>query len=243
MEGKPFDPQSATREELLEKLLAFGKMMRDGQDEEKARKVRNYRELNRYARKGQILFTGSSLMEQFPVAEYSMSAGVGKTVYNRGIGGTTTDEFLREIDTVLFDLEPSKIFINIGTNDITTRDYGDAWQEHLLNNYREILRQIRERLPKAEVYMMAFYPVNAGLSDASEWARTLFSTRSNENINDTNRKLAALAGEFGVRYIDVNDGVRDEYGNLRADITVEGVHIYAGGYEPIFEALKQYMAD
>ena len=241
MEKRAFDPQSATREELIEKLMAFGKRMRDGQIEEQARKIRSYREMNQYAKKGQILFTGSSLMEMFPIAEYCASAGIDRTVYNRGIGGTTSDDFIREIDTVLLDLEPSKIFINIGTNDISTNVYGDKWQEHLLANYRVILGKIKERLPGAEVYIMAFYPVNAEIPGAPEWSKAAFATRSNANIDDTNRKLAALAGEFDVNIIDVNDGIKDEQGNLRAEITMEGVHMYAGGYKSVFEALRKYI--
>ncbi len=236
-----FNLENATREELLEKLLSFGEMMRQGQAVEQAKKVRNYSELNRYAKKGQILFTGSSLMEQFPVAEYALSAGVDKVLYNRGIGGTTTDDFLRHIDTVLFDLAPSKVFLNIGTNDINAQTYGDSWQEHLLKNYREILRQVKERLPDTQVYVMAYYPVNPDLPDAPAWSKAAFATRSNANIDDTNEKLQALASEFGYQYIDVNDGIKDEHGNLRADITVEGVHMYAGGYQPVFEALRKYI--
>lgn len=53
-----------------------------------------------------------------------MSDGLDKVIYNRGIGGTTTDDFLAEIDTVLFDLRPSKIFINIGSNDFAERADG-----------------------------------------------------------------------------------------------------------------------
>ena len=78
----------------------------------------------------------------------------------RGIGGYTTDDFLTNIDTVLFDLEPSKIFINIGTNDMNIREDGEDWNAHLLTNYETILKQIKERLPETEVYMMAYYPVN-----------------------------------------------------------------------------------
>ena len=36
---------------------------------EKAQKLKNFQYLNQYIKKGQILFTGSSLMEHFPVAE------------------------------------------------------------------------------------------------------------------------------------------------------------------------------
>ena len=204
---------------------------------EQRRKVRNYRELNKIAQKGQILFTGSSLMEHFPIAEYCLSIGRTEIVYNRGISGTTTDQFLEEIDTVLLDLEPSKVFINIGTNDINARDDGEYWQNHLLKNYEEILRRLKQHLPETEVYMMAYYPVN----EAILYADREIGTRTNAALTDTNVKLEMLAQKYGFNFIDVNDGIKDERGNLREDITVEGMHIYAGGYASIFEALKQYL--
>ena len=49
-------------------------------------KLERYRILNRYARKGEILFTGSSLMEQFPVNELLLSNGLSQIIYNLGIG-------------------------------------------------------------------------------------------------------------------------------------------------------------
>lgn len=231
------------REELLQKLEDMARGFREHMANEQKNKVRNYREMNRIARKGQILFTGSSLMEQFPIAEYALSRGLGKIVYNRGIGGTTTDDFLREIDTVLFDLEPSRIFINIGTNDINERADGEYWQDHLLRNYEEILKQIKTRLPQAVVYMMAYYPVNPDLPDIPEWTRNAFRTRTNQALLETNARVAQLAAKYGFHYIDVNDGIKDREGRLRAEITVEGMHMYAGGYESIYQALLPYLED
>lgn len=203
------------------------------------KKIRSYRELNSVAKKGQILFTGSSLMEMFPVAEYVLSDGLELTVYNRGIGGTTTDDFIEEIDTVLFDLAPAKLFINIGTNDINFREDGEPWQEHLLTNYSRILSMIQERLPQTKVYVMAYYPVNTTIPEAGNG----FGARTNEAINDTNLKVRELAEKFGYKYIDVNDGIKDENGNLKAEYTIEGMHMYAGGYKPVYEALKPYILE
>ena len=104
---------------------SIGEQMMARMREEQALKVKNYKTLNRLVREGGILFTGSSLMEQFPVTEMAVSVGVKLPVYNRGIGGTTTDDFLREIDTVMLDLAPSVIFINIGTNDMNSQTYGE----------------------------------------------------------------------------------------------------------------------
>ena len=96
-------------------------------------KIRNFGYLNQGALKGQILFTGSSLMEMFPVCEIARSQGIEQVIYNRGVGGLNTDEFLDNIDTLLLDLEPSKIFINIGTNDITKERFGNQWMSHLMD--------------------------------------------------------------------------------------------------------------
>lgn len=95
------------------------------------RKSQKFPHPKREAVKGQILFTGSSLMEQFPITEIARNHGIDKIIYNRGIGGYTTDDFIAEIDTVLFDLAPSKLFINIGTNDMRPREDGQDWAVHL----------------------------------------------------------------------------------------------------------------
>ena len=57
-------------------------------------KLERYRVLNQDVKKGKILFVGSSLMEQFPINELLMTAGIDKVVYNRGIGGFTTTDML-----------------------------------------------------------------------------------------------------------------------------------------------------
>lgn len=131
-------------------------------------------------------------MEQFPIAEIARNHGVEKMIYNRGIGGYTTDDFLTNIDTVLFDLEPSKIFINIGTNDMNIREDGEDWNAHLLTNYETILKQIKKRLPETEVYMMAYYPVNPVV--ASDDVKTyMLQIRTNENLQVVNRQMEELA--------------------------------------------------
>ena len=101
-----------TMEQLQEIGMEYQKM-------EQQQKIDRYRILNENIIKGQILFTGSSLMEQFPVNELMMTERIDRIIYNRGIGGFTTTDMLQNMDVQIFDPEPSKIFINIGTNDIS----------------------------------------------------------------------------------------------------------------------------
>ena len=206
---------------------------------EKEKKLLSFRQRNRYIKPGQLLFTGSSLMEQFPVSEYCATAGVPLVAYNRGIGGYTTDEFLDGIDAMLLDVKPSKVFINIGTNDIKPMSDGSDWLEHLVENYRRILEIAREKLPETEIVMMAYYPVNR---NHPMMARNPgFSIRTNENVDRANEATAALADEFGCAFIDVSAGIRDESGNLKLERTVDGVHMDAEAYRAVFEALKPYL--
>ncbi len=207
---------------------------------EKEMKLNNYRAQNLYVQKEQTLFTGSSLMEMFPIAEFCLNEGL-PVAYNRGIGGYTTDEFLAAIDTMLLDLQPSRLFINIGTNDIAPRTDGEDWFGHLSRNYRTICEIIRDRLPDTIVYMMAYYPVNSSAPLARNNPGML--VRTNENVNRANRMVEALAQEFGFRYIDVNDGLKDDQGNLKIGYTSDGIHFGAAAYRTVFDRLKQYLQE
>lgn len=217
----------------------FDEFFRERMVQEQQDKLERYRVLNQNVKKGETLFTGSSLMEQFPVNELLMTNGMTNVVYNRGIGGFTTTDMLANMEEMVFATEPSRIFINIGTNDIGSPGYQ---LEKLMENYEKILTRIRERLPQAEIYMMAYYPVNETdkLPD-TEWARMMFVTRTNENIRLANEAVEKLAEKMGCRFINVNEGLTDERGKLKKEFTIEGIHMYANGYQVVLDNLKKYL--
>ena len=209
-------------------------MHREQQD-----KLERYRILNQNVKKGEILFTGSSLMEQFPVNELLMTNGMDQVIYNRGIGGFTTTDMLQHMEEMVFGTEPSRIFINIGTNDIGSPEYQ---LEALLERYEEIIVRIQERLPEAEINMMAYYPVNeTDKIPEGEWGKTAFVTRTNENINIANAAVENLAAKKGCRFINVNEGLADERGKLKKEYTIEGIHMYANGYQVVLQNLRKYL--
>jgi lysophospholipase L1-like esterase len=215
-------------------------MIRQYLQMEKQEKIKRYKILNQYAKKGQIVFTGSSLMEQFPIYEFMQHYKLEKAIYNRGIGGFTTEEMLQELDTMVFDLEPSKIFLNIGTNDLNTEEYK---KEDLINRYEEILLKITTRLPDAKIYLMAYYPVNGAYDFGSEFSKELLKVRTNTRIREANRAVESLAKKLNLRYIDVNQNLYDENGNLKQEFSVEGIHMYGNGYWAILEDLWNYIEE
>ena len=119
---------------------------------DKELKIKRYREENKAAIPGQIVFTGSSLMEMFPINKLLKEHGDNTIIYNRGIGGFVSGELLKVIDVCATDLKPSKIFINIGTNDLSDSRITISG---LMENYDKIISEIENKLPETEIYLMA----------------------------------------------------------------------------------------
>lgn len=205
---------------------------------EHARMERKYRELNRYAEKGQTVMVGSSLMEWFPINELMMSNHIPGIVYNRGLAGYTTDDLLKCLDVVLFELEPSRVFMNIGSNDIGMP--GDDLG-HLLYNYREILRQIRDRLPECQINILAYYPVAESEHPTQQLNGR--SPRTLEKVCQANQKLKELANELELRFIDLNHTISDARGYLRQEFAMDPIHMWPSAYQNILEALKPYILE
>lgn len=200
---------------------------------EKKDKIKLYHKRNAYCEKKQTVFVGSSLMEQFPINEYAQGI-VKDKIYNRGVSASVTTEFLENIDVLLLELQPTRIFINIGTNDMFSTDYS---LERLLVNYNFILKSIQDKLPSAQIYIMAFYPMNEAKGSVE-----LFGGRTNKKLNEANAALCALSKKYvNCKHIDVSNGLRDKTGSLKAEFTIDGIHLYPEAYAIVFDNLKRYL--
>lgn len=218
---------------MTEQTTDLAKIFRERQRQEKEDKLARFRHLNPYVRKGQIVFAGSSLMEQFPVYEFLLDFQLPYTIYNRGVGGFTTDEFYAALEDCVFALEPAHLFLNIGTNDLNGPEYRLS---RLLDNYEKILQAIRGRLPATKLCLMAYYPVNPTVATIPHM-QEIFRHRTNARIREASEGVRALAARYGARFLDCNAGLTDADGNLKAEYTIEGMHMYANGYKPVLDAL------
>lgn len=202
---------------------------------EKRRLVERYREANRTAEKGGIVFTGSSLMEMFPVERWARELPGCPPVYNRGVGGYRTEDMLPILDALVTDLMPRRVFINIGTNDLSD---AAVTIEALMARYEQILHVIRERVPGVEIVLMAYYPINADAA-TDEGMRACLRIRTNERIAEANRAVSALAERHGLLFRDFNAPLTDAQGRLKAEYTIEGMHIREEGYRAIWPAVAE----
>lgn len=218
--------EKENQELILQLVREFGRR-------EKAGKVERFRELNRIARKNQIVFAGSSLMEQFPVYEMLMDRQLPYTIYNRGVGGFTTWELLENLEPCILDLAPRALFLNIGTNDMNGEDFVLF---EFLDRYEMILKRILEKIPDVRIFLLAFYPSNLEAAPDPH-SRAVFRCRTNERIRRANEAVRQLSEKYHAAFLDLNGPLTDGEGNLKKELTVDGVHMHAEGYDLVMDQL------
>ena len=172
------------------------------------------------------LFLGDSLTDYFDLETYFP----GKPVVNSGIAGNTTDQILESMKTRVYDYNPSKIFLLIGTNDL--RD-GKS-QEAVVQNIEKIIEEIQTNRKQADIFVESLYPVNASVSSA-------VGIRSNETIQNINVQLKEYCKEKNLTYIDLHAKLQDEQGNLQTQYTVDGLHLSDAGYQIVAGVLQEYL--
>ena len=133
---------------------------------------------------------------------------------------------------------PSKVFINIGTNDLS---WSSIPISQLMDNYDKIISAIEKAVPDVRIYLMACYPVN--FEAASEEMKECLKIRTNEKITAANAEVEKLAQRHGQRYIDINHNLKDEQGRLKAEFTIEGLHINEQGYRAIYDDIMAYVRE
>ena len=194
--------------------------------------IRNYRELNRTAQKGNTVLAGSSLMEYFRVNELLMSRGNTKIVYNRGVAGMTIAEYEEVLDIVL-DLEPSRLLINIGSNDLNLP--GDT-VNNLIGLYRNLLIRLKEALPDCDITVLAFYPCLKGGDGVAPVPGRI--PRTIERVNEANVRVEALAGELNLKFANLNRAVAGKDGYLNPEYALDDIHFSQAGYENVLDLME-----
>ncbi len=169
-----------------------------------------------------VVFVGDSLTEGFPLERYFP----GIPVLNRGIVSDTVGRvgvpgrgLLHRMDLSIFDCNPRAVFLLIGANDLG--DYarnGEPTPEEIVASYREVLRRIHERLPELPVYVQSCLPAGGKYAHL------------NPGIREFNERIRKLAEELGYPYVDLHPLFEDERGELKPELTRDGLHINEKGY-------------
>lgn len=154
-------------------------------------------------------------------------------ILNRGINGDIIQGIVDRLDAVV-DGHPAKIFLLSGTNDVSH----DLTADSIAQAAGKLISLIRERSPQTKLYVQSLFPINN-----VDYRRYKAMFGKDQVIRDVNARLQDICKEQGVTYIDVYSHLVDEKGNLRADLTNDGLHLLGQGYLIWRDILQPYMKE
>ena len=198
-------------------LLTIKKNVENSQDYFD-KKVAQFTMENANFSKGQIVFIGDSITDLYHLDDYYQDLPL--RTYNRGIGGDVTGMLLKRIQVSLYDLEPTKVVLMIGINDIN----GGVSTDTILKNYNDILSGIKTKLPFAMVYTMSILPIN---NDVPSYIAVKKST---ERILSINEEIKEMASNYSYQYMDLFSLVKDDKNHLKKEYSLDGIHLSEQGF-------------
>ncbi|WP_416666651.1 GDSL-type esterase/lipase family protein [Egbenema bharatensis] len=175
------------------------------------------------------ILAGDSISLWFP-EEYLPS---DRTWLNQGISGETSVGLLRRLD--LFDQTlPDTIFVMIGINDLIR----GTNELTVLENQRQIVNYLKDVHPQAQIVLQSILPHAA---EQATWeGRDRLLTLPNSEIRAMNRQIEQMANEEGVYFLDLYSLFADDEGDLRMELSTDGLHLNQQGFYVWSIALKVY---
>jgi lysophospholipase L1-like esterase len=131
---------------------------------------------------------------------------------NQAVSGETTKGVLRRLP-VFSNTKPNTIYVMAGINDLR-RGVAD---DDIVRNLWRITRTLKRNHPQAQVVLQSILP-------------TRLNGQMNDRIGQINRRLAAIAQHEQVTYLDLYADFADAEGNLRPELTTDGLHLSQQGY-------------
>jgi lysophospholipase L1-like esterase len=189
-------------------------------------RVNEFKIYNRFAKPGGIVFLGDSLTQRYPLSDFYPNM----PIYNRGIDGDTTLGVLKRLDVSVFDLQPSIVVLQIGTNDLQVAELP---VEATVENIQRIIEKILQKLPQTKIVLVSLYPVNETPDKLIE--KIVVGPRQNKDLMWMNDHLKRLPN---VEFVDVYPSLVDATGNLEMRFTKEGLHLSLNGYAQVTDVIK-----
>ncbi|MDE6783967.1 MAG: hypothetical protein K2J26_01120, partial [Ruminococcus sp.] len=118
-------------------------------------------------------------------------------------------------DSIIKSKQYGKVYIMLGINEV-----GNDF-EFTMNEYRKIVERVRTNQPNAIIYIQG----NLHVAYSAETTAI-----NNERINYLNSRLATLADDSKIFYIDINEVYDDSSGYLTESYTSDGIHPLARYY-------------
>lgn len=173
-----------------------------------------------------VVFLGNSLTHG---CEWHELLGMPNAL-NRGINGDTCEGIDGRLGSILSG-KPAKIFLMAGANDVSH----DLTPDSIATMITALVDRIHAESPTTQLYLQSLLPIN------NSFGRYKRMTDKEQTIRDINALIEPMAAERGITFINLHPLFCDEQGNLRADLTNDGLHLLGPGYQIWKQALLPYL--
>ncbi len=176
------------------------------------------------AKKGDIdlLFLGDSITQGWGGNETWKKHYTPRRAANFGIGGDRTQHVLWRLEHGEVEgIKPRAVVLMIGTNNA-----GEDSADEIAAGIKEIVSQLRKRLPEANVLLLAVFP----RSEKPDAVR--------EKLSAVNAQISKLDDGGKVHYLDIGSSFLEEDGTISKEIMPDFLHLSPKGYERWAEAIE-----
>ena len=167
-----------------------------------------------------VILLGDSITEGFDVAKYFpdrriINRGIGADVIGNALPADDKRGVLKRLDESIFKCAPRDVFLLIGVNDLGDNHTPETMEA----GYRAIFEKVKKHAPDVRLHIQSVLPTRGAYA------------KHNPKVLDVNERLQKLAKEFDYDYIDLHSKMTDEKGELKKDLTADGLHLKDPGYK------------
>lgn len=132
---------------------------------------------------------------------------------NQGISGDTTGGILNRL-SAFANANPDTIHLMAGINDLKN----GASDQAILTNLNQIMARLRQQHPQARVVVHSILP-------------TRWENIPSQRVRILNQQIAQLTDYHQLDYLDLHPSFSNDTGNLRQELTTDGLHLNRLGYQ------------
>ena len=133
-----------------------------------------------------------------------------------------------DLQTAISGKKYGKIYLMVGMNDL---GYGTT--DLYLSDLEKMIAMLEKTQPQAIIYLMGNLHMAASKSDMK-------GVYNNISLNAKNAAMASLADGTRMFYLDVNPLFTDKNGYLKDELTFDGFHLYAKGYQEWADFIRKH---